>query len=569
VGRDEESERAILFLDIQGFGRPDRTDEDRAAVRRTLQEITHDLLVRVDASGEISDTGDGLLGVLSPSVGERLVPEFFPSLERRLSEHNCVASRSREIRVRMVLSQGTSQVDTAALTGSGVVSTAVNRASRLLDSAQLRDDLANARGRTASLMVSDDYYAETVVTKNPAQSPAFRRVLVRAKDGVQVAWIYRPEFRYEPGQPVPGLTATPVLLRDLRPHLAVSAFDVHVYDLYEETMLTVPLEWQLATALLLSDGAMVHCADPYRRAEARALLERYREFVENGEILFLLGGPVRDVRRDYRNYLESKAHSYAQSRHSERDVESLEAPLYGTDALDRAIDLLESSPWRLHRGYSGTSAFRHAIRRDIRAAEEIVTSVRPVQKLRMVNLTLYQLLTLSYVSGGRLRRTLADFHEIERFLEELHRLTQQQVLSRQIILGALRNHFGVELREQETLRSLIEARIHSLYMSTTVAPHAHVEVTPRRDEQSPYYYGHLQVHLDVLVEDEPYELSSALVRRLRDCPDWPAFARHHLACVAEVAALRLADGGVEPEVIFRRHLHPGAFRSIAELLRQP
>jgi hypothetical protein len=565
-----EPEDAIMFLDVQGFSRAERTDEDRAAVRRTLQEIARDLLGDLGVAGEISDRGDGLLCVLPPELARReLLVRFFPNMELRLREHNKTHPRQREIRVRMVLSQGTSRVDPAPLTGRGIVSTAVNLASRLLDSEQLRDDLATAKERAVSLMVSHAYYTATLARENPLLAPAFRRVLVRAKDGVFEGWLYRPDFRHEPSRPVPLPTAGNRSLQDLPPHLFVSAFDVHVFDLYRRTVDPVPLGQQLATALLLSEGAIVHCADPYRRDEARGALERYRDFVENGEILFLLGNRIGDIRHDYRGYLENKAHDYVASGHGEVDVRSLEGPLREPDALGRAIDLIESSPWRLRRGYSGTHHFRQAMRQDIRHGEEIVSGARPIQKLRTVNLTLYQLLTLSYVSEGRVLRFIADLHMIEAFLEELDRLMQQQIISRQIILTALRDHFGAVLIEQDALLKLIEARIHSLYMSATTFPHAHIEVTPRRDEQSPYYYGHLRTHLQIVADDPGIgELSPALVRDLRDCPEWPAFVRHHLSCVSELAALRLADWSVDPRKIFTRHLHPGTFTVVAKVLRQ-
>ena len=565
----EEPERAIVFLDIQGFSRSERTDEDRAAIRRNLQEIAQDLLSRIGAVGEMSDTGDGLLLVLSAPVltDGRLLSRFYPAMERRLAEHNRRYPRARQIRLRMVFGQGASRTDIAALTGTGVVSTAVNRTARLLDSEPLRNDLESAVDRSVGLMVSDAFLTSTVVPKNPSLSIAFRRVLVRAKDGVQLAWIYRPGYRQVPGRLSPAHGGGHRLLPDLPPHLTVSTFDVHVHRLYEQVQLTVPLEWQLAAALLLSHGAIVHCADPYRRDEARTVLERYREFVENGDIVFLLGASVRDIRRDYRTYLESKAHDYARSQHSERDVQSLEAPLHRADALERAIHLLESSPWRVRRGYSGTRQFQLAVRRDIRPGEEMVSALRPVRKLRMVNLTLHQLLTLSYVADGRVRRAIADPARMDRFLEELDLLLQQAIISRQIVLGALRDHFGKELTEHETLLGLIEARVHSLYMSATTFPHGHTEVTPRRDQQSPYHYGHLRDHLQVLSDDDGFpELSPALVRALRDDPAWPAFARHHLSCVAEVAALRLADRDADPEPVFRRHSISGSFPGLATVI---
>lgn len=362
---------------------------------------------------------------------------------------------------------------------------------------------------------------------------------------------------------------TQLELSDLPPHLFVSAFDVHVFDLYRRTVGTPPLAWQLATALLLSSGAIVHCADPYRRDEARTVLERYQGFVDNGEILFLLGGTISDIRRDFPNYLQNKARGYASSRLGEIDVLSLEGPLQESDALSRAIDLLESSPLHIKRGYSGTARFREAIRRDVRPSEEIISGARPVRKLRTLNLSLYQLLTMSYSSDGRLKRVVADKQTIEAFVDELDRLMEQQIISRQIILTALRGHFGEILHRQQVLLTLVEARIHSLYMSATTEPHAHIEVTARRDEQSPYHYGHLRTHLRI-VAGEPgiVDLSPAVVRELRESPQWPEFVGHHMSCVAEIAALRLADRITEAGEVFRRHHRNGYFRTVALPLRR-
>jgi hypothetical protein len=121
-----QPEGAILFLDIQGFNRPERTEFDRIAIRRQLQRIAGDLLVDLgvsrDALEQSSDTGDGLLCILPPELDRReLLVRFFPSLNRLLLEHNEGEPPGRQIRVRTVFSQGVIFRDRPALTGHGVV----------------------------------------------------------------------------------------------------------------------------------------------------------------------------------------------------------------------------------------------------------------------------------------------------------------------------------------------------------------------------------------------------------------------------------------------------------------
>ena len=94
-----------------------------------------------------------------------------------------------------------------------------------------------------------------------------------------------------------------------------------------------------------------------------------------------------------------------------------------------------------------TDAFRRAIIRDVRPAEDMVSSVLPLEKLRRVNLSLRQLLTASVVRKGRSRRLVPDQRRVSAFLDEVNRSVHRSVISRQIILTALQEHLGELLTE--------------------------------------------------------------------------------------------------------------------------
>jgi len=67
----------------------------------------------------------------------------------------------------------------------------------------------------------------------------------------------------------------------------------------------------------------------------------------------------------------------------------------------------------------------------------------------------------------------------------------------------------------------------------------------------------LSRHLGVLLAGQaPPEFSPALVRDLRECPEWRSFADHHMTCLAEVAARRLADREVDVGSVFHRRTRP-------------
>jgi hypothetical protein len=154
--RAEPEHRAILALDIEGFGRLERSNLARARMRTGLHRIIGNAL---SASGinpehvEQSEYGDGVLVLLGPQVSKaRLLHPLLPRLVSGLARYNRTAADTARLRVRAVVHAGELLRDDHGITGEDLV-----LAFRLLDAEVVRAHLTRAVADLV-LVVSDAMY---------------------------------------------------------------------------------------------------------------------------------------------------------------------------------------------------------------------------------------------------------------------------------------------------------------------------------------------------------------------------------------------------------------------------
>ncbi|MFE8013083.1 hypothetical protein ACFU3O_10135 [Streptomyces antibioticus] len=137
---------------------------------------------------ERQDRGDGQLLLLPPEIDEdRAVPGLILGLRDMLPLLNARVPEEHVIRLRVALAQGA--VRPAKL---GFVAWSVELASRLLDSAALRKELAMAQGSDMALIVPDDLYHDVFERGAGGLPPdALRkvRVEIKAKKFAADAWL--------------------------------------------------------------------------------------------------------------------------------------------------------------------------------------------------------------------------------------------------------------------------------------------------------------------------------------------------------------------------------------------
>jgi hypothetical protein len=154
--RAEPEHRAILALDIEGFGRLERTNLDRARMRTGLHRIIGNAL---SAAGidpdhiEQTEHGDGVLVLLGPQVSKaRLLHPLLPRLVSGLAQYNRTAADGARLRVRAVVHAGELLRDAHGITGEDLV-----LAFRLLDADVVRAHLTQTVADLV-LIVSDAMY---------------------------------------------------------------------------------------------------------------------------------------------------------------------------------------------------------------------------------------------------------------------------------------------------------------------------------------------------------------------------------------------------------------------------
>jgi tetratricopeptide (TPR) repeat protein len=182
--------RAIMVVDVERFGDPDRTNLNQLAVRDGLYTA---LMQAFEGSGigwercVSEDRGDGALILVPPEVPKACLVTGLPGLlAAAVSRHNAGRAGPEQMRLRMAVHAGEVYRD-----AHGVAGSAVNHAFRLAEAPALRSALAASPGVLA-VIVSDWLFSE-VVRHDPAAEPAsYRKVQVAVKETAAVGWIRIP-----------------------------------------------------------------------------------------------------------------------------------------------------------------------------------------------------------------------------------------------------------------------------------------------------------------------------------------------------------------------------------------
>ncbi|URM94089.1 cyclic nucleotide-binding domain-containing protein [Actinomadura madurae] len=171
----------IVFADVVGFGSPDRTESDRAAIRKVLYRSLEGAFAAAGVSWAAchhEDRGDGVLLVVPPGVpastpADPLVRAF----AERIARHDRAAAEELRFRVRVAVDTG------PVLAGpDGVTGDVLARAARLLGAGVLRRRLASGPA-VLGLIVSSPVHRAVAGT-----GPAFERVEVEGA-GLGTAWL--------------------------------------------------------------------------------------------------------------------------------------------------------------------------------------------------------------------------------------------------------------------------------------------------------------------------------------------------------------------------------------------
>ena len=486
------------------------------------------------------DTGDGKWIVFSAQLPKtRLLETFIPGIEASLKHHNMASSSAAQIRLRIGISHGDLIFDGSSYSGESL-----NHTFRIIDNEVARNAL-RATERNSIVMVSNDFFEKIVKPGFGSIDPeSFSPLRIKNKETDTVAWL---SGHGSPGEATPSTavsssqailnvgrsTRRVLAIGDLAPtSLYVPITDVHNMHLYERSFPEAPIRQHLEAALLLADKVIIHCADPFRSKSVADALTDLTPSIQAGDLLFLLGENAQDPRSHFRGYIDYKVDQYGKSRYGQRDVDSLTK--VDENAIDRAEQLLDLSPFALIRGFSGTDGFVRCAKRDLQASESITIREHFASSiLSKQSLTIRQLLDLTQIdTDGNLHRIVTDEKSVGKLQLEVDRLASHNSFSRQILMEAIRHETGTT--PDHPIDELLEERVSSVHLAGTLGPLTHLKLTSRRDRLSPYYYGHLIDHLSFLAEvPHPQTFGHGLVLELRALTSWWSFVSYHLRLLAD------------------------------------
>jgi hypothetical protein len=579
----EPEHHTIITLDIEGFGSPTRTDPIRAGIRSALESLISAAaadLRRSDPIHAAGDTGDGKWLLFSVAVPKTVVLSgFVKSIETGLRHHNAAASTAAQIRLRIGVHHGDLIPDDGGYSGEPL-----NHTFRIIDNDVARQALKATRHHSV-VVVSADFFEKIVRPGYGSLDPEdFLPVPLRVKELATTAWISRSAdldasvltggHTTDSAQSTPFRSHAPprsqqvLTLADLPPtSLDVAISDIHNGSLYGRGHPEVPVQQHFETALLLGEKAVVHCADAYRSTEVSDILGTFEPCIESGDLLFLLGENAQNPGHHFRGYIDHKVTQYQKSQYGGRDVASLTQVT--DDAADRAEFFLTLSPYALIRGFSGTDRFIHSAKHELQLGERITIHEHFLTSmLGRLGLSIRQLLELTRLGpDGHLVRTVVDEATVDRLQTEVNWLASHNSFSRQIFMESIRR--VTSLAYDDPLDYVLEERISTVHLLSTLGSLRHLEVSSRRDRASTHYYGHLLEHLSVLSEvPHPSCFGAELVMELRSLPCWWHFAAYHLRLVGDMTRrLELSDQPGDLPTAYRRTRRIPEFDPIRSVVR--
>ncbi|MGZ3147121.1 VMAP-C domain-containing protein [Lentzea chajnantorensis] len=203
--------RAVLAVDMERFGDRSRTDLHRRVAHDGLYKALYTALSESsidEPSWYKEDRGDGAMFLFTPDVPKKRLPDLLLNrLIANLLRHNATVTKEAQIRLRISLHYGE-----VTINPEGVVGDCVNLAFRLLEAAQLKEELAESSSVLA-VIVSEPFYQEVLRNEPAAEPSAYRQINVAVKETTTSAWM-RLSAESVQVAPQPSATTTPAEVKD-------------------------------------------------------------------------------------------------------------------------------------------------------------------------------------------------------------------------------------------------------------------------------------------------------------------------------------------------------------------
>lgn len=192
----EPVHRTIVAVDIAGFGREDRTDQDRVRLRAAMYDLLNEAFTGRGIAADrraVMDVGDGAAILIDPDVPKNQLLALIPGLAEQLAEHNAGLPEPAQLRLRVAVHAGEVLHDEHGYAGADVLV-----AFRLLNAEAVRAGLTWT-DTPLIIAISETVYRAVVDSGYAGVDPAsYRPVQLAPRDGQARAWCYVPRLHGSP-----------------------------------------------------------------------------------------------------------------------------------------------------------------------------------------------------------------------------------------------------------------------------------------------------------------------------------------------------------------------------------
>jgi hypothetical protein len=361
--------------------------------------------------------------------------------------------------------------------------------------------------------------------------------------------------------------------------ILLAGFDFHNIRLHLDSFGDEPaLEEQLEAALLLGDKVIVHWLDPLRSERVFQVLQRYRDFINQQRILFLMNRNVTDLKADYPDELRRKIGKY----HKEGNVYSDEEIQGMNNRVGAIVELVASGRTLLKRrpNYDSGLALRQLIEQDLSKSETVVTTLpfrQSILRHAGSSLTLHEILHLTELDppvaaageGDDWKGTIRPVYEPGAradLIDEILHGIRGRGYRRTAIMRSFRERLNTS-RGRSFYDQLFARRLGHLHSRINADSHAVLELHSA-DTDHPYRPDWLWLHLRCIQEWPGDVLGPTIIQELLATgEEFRSFVRYHLTILSDVRAQRYSGARVSEEEAFGRvQGHIDDFRAIEGIL---
>ena len=370
--------------------------------------------------------------------------------------------------------------------------------------------------------------------------------------------------------------------------------NIRIFERYSNSgTIKKNISCRLYMALLLFDKVILHCSDPLRSEIIYDLLseDKKLQFIENEDLLFVFSNSINDIEKDFKEYIIQKMRDYELNKFSKTDISSLAQVHMDDGFYKKVIEILNKTPCLLKTGITGSKRFKTLIKSDLSDKELPVMGKDTFANshIRLLNLTLYQLLNLRYISNEKKenKEVLESVFEEEKIKEFIDSWISESEtrptvsFSRHTIVEQLSKECvvmqkGITQNRQKSVINAIETRLSLLYSKLNCGIHQIIEFHPATEKKGVYNWSCFEGYMGEIVGNIHVALNGEKVRAIRESGEWDEFRNGFLICMAELngqaAVSQRPDGeSLEPDhevflTIMKKHKISSKYSEIKKIL---